>query len=135
MDCLFCKIIAKEIPSEVVYDDDKIIAFLDINPVQPGHTLVAPKEHFTDTRETPDHAVEELAVATKLVAQAIIDAQGNPGYNIEVNTGPVAGQVIPHTHWHIIPRSEDDGLTHWPGQQLSEDAMGAIADNIRSKLS
>ena len=135
MDCLFCKIISGEIPSYKLYEDEKIIAFLDINPVTPGHTLVAPKGHFADTRETPDRVIEELAVATKLIAQAIIDAQGNPGYNIEVNTGAAAGQVIPHTHWHIIPRSEDDGLKHWLGTQLSEDAMQAIADNIKSKLS
>ena len=135
MDCLFCKIISGKIPSHKIYEDDHALAILDINPVNPGHTLIIPKEHSTDMREASDETIAQIALATKKVAQAIIDAQGNPAYNIEVNTGEVAGQVIPHTHWHIVPRTEDDGLKHWPGKQLSEEAMGAIADNIRSKLS
>lgn len=135
MDCLFCKIRDGEIPSHKIYDNEHVFAILDINPVNPGHTLVIPKKHSTDMREADEETLREIAVATQKIAQAIIDAQGNPGYNLEVNTGEVAGQVVPHTHWHIVPRTEDDGLAHWPGKQLSPDAMTAIADNIRSKLS
>jgi len=113
-DCLFCKIIANEIPSTKVYEDATVLAFLDINPVNIGHTLVIPKVHCTNLYETPDETLSHMAVIVKKLSIAIKSAVGADGINIEMNNDAPAGQLIFHTHIHIIPRFEGDGLKHWP---------------------
>ncbi|MFA4954501.1 MAG: HIT family protein [Patescibacteria group bacterium] len=133
-DCLFCKIINKEIPSSVVYEDEKIIAFLDIKPVNPGHTLVVPKKHSTQLLDADDETLREMFSATRKIAQAVVLATGAPGFNLEVNCGPVAGQIIQHLHLHIVPRREDDGLKHWPGHEYPAQAAEEMAQKIRQTL-
>src|SRR3989338_5595477 len=92
-DCLFCKIVSGEIPAEKVYEDGDVVAFLDIQPVNVGHTLVVPRAHFRALSETPDETVAALFRAVKRVATAAQSATGAPAYNVGVNIGPVAGQV------------------------------------------
>jgi histidine triad (HIT) family protein len=134
-DCIFCKIIRKEIPSEnFVYENDTIVAFLDIHPSNPGHTLVVPKAHYSDLLDTPDDVLAEILVKTKKIAPAVMKAVNAQGFNTIFNTKPAAGQVIFHTHMHIIPRFTNDGLKHWPDKHLSAEEMKKIKKDIVSVL-
>lgn len=133
-DCVFCKIIRKEIPAQFVYENDTVVAFLDISPVNPGHTLVVPKEHHEDILSTPNSILAEMMVVTKKIASAVVAATKSDGFNIGINTKPAAGQVIFHTHLHIIPRLSSDGLKHWPHQNLGKGEMDAMQAGIRAML-
>ncbi|MBI5401042.1 MAG: HIT domain-containing protein [Candidatus Yonathbacteria bacterium] len=114
-DCLFCKIIAGEITSTKVYEDDIALAFLDIHPVNIGHTLVIPKAHHTNLYDTPDATIAHMITVVKKLSIAVKSALSADGVNVEINNDPVAGQIIFHAHIHIIPRFEGDGFTHWHG--------------------
>ncbi len=103
MDCLFCKIVAGEIPSRRVYEDDVAIAFLDIGPWHPGHTLVIPKRHLADLAGAPD-ALTEIAPAIDATAALLRDRLGCDGMNLLSNQGAVSGQEVLHFHVHLIPR-------------------------------
>ena len=132
--CLFCKIIKKEIPSDIVYENDKIVAFLDIRQINPGHVLVVPKEHHIDLLETPDHVLSEMITKTKKLANAVMKGVKADGFCIGINTKPASGQVVMHTHLHIIPRFKGDGLRHWPGKELSKEEMQKIKKDIQAQL-
>ena len=119
MDCIFCKIIKGEIPCYKVYEDEDTLAFLDIQPVNPGHTLVVPKQHFQNLEAIPEDLLAKVMVTVKKVAKTIKDNIA-PGYNIQENNDPIAGQVIPHIHWHIIPRQEGDGLRLWSQRNYND---------------
>jgi histidine triad (HIT) family protein len=134
MDCLFCKIIAKEIPTNIVYENDKVIAFLDIHPVNHGHTLVVPKMHSENIAVAADDDLVALTLAVKKLAPAVCTAASCDGWNLEVNNGNAAGQAIDHTHWHIVPRHKDDGLKHWPGHPYAEGEAAKVAASIRANL-
>jgi histidine triad (HIT) family protein len=134
MDCLFCKIIAKEIPSQTVYEDKKVVAFLDINAVNPGHLLVVPKAHSENIAVAADEDLIALTLAVKKLAPAVCAASVCDGWNLEVNNGNAAGQAIDHTHWHIVPRHKDDGLKHWPGRPYAEGEAAIIAEKIRKAI-
>jgi len=133
-DCIFCKIIKKEIPADFIYENDRIVAFLDIHPNNPGHALVVPKAHFTDLLETPDDVLADIMSRTKKIAPAIIKAVNADGFNTIFNTKPAAGQAVFHTHMHIIPRFKGDGLRHWPEKELSKEEMEKIKKGIISAL-
>ena len=133
-DCLFCKIIAKQIPSTPVYEDDAIFAFLDIKPVNPGHVLVVPKKHSSGFHDADSETLHRLIDATQRIAKAVMTGIGTDGFNLEENNGAIAGQVIPHLHFHIIPRRADDGLKHWPGTAYEEGKGEEVAEKIRSAL-
>ena len=132
MDCIFCKIIAGQIPSFKVYEDENVLAFLDIAPVNSGHTLVVPKKHFTNLEEISKDELCQLAVAIKKVGKAIKDGLGAEGYNVMENNDPIAGQIVPHLHFHVIPRRSGDGLKLWPqgkyGPGEAEEAVKKIKD-------
>jgi len=108
-DCLFCKIVKKEIPAQVVYEDRNAMAFLDINPAAEGHVLVIPKNHSKDIFDIPERDLESLIVAVKKIAE-IIKKLGYENFNILQNTGKHAGQIVHHIHFHVIPRKEEDGI-------------------------
>jgi histidine triad (HIT) family protein len=133
-DCIFCKIIKGEIPSTKIYEDDKFLAFLDIGPINFGHTLVVQKEHYKDTLDTPDEVLSELIVVGKKIGQALTKGLGAEGFNLTTNNGKAAGQVIFHTHFHIIPRRLDDGLTHWEKKKYKEGEAKEIAIKIKKGL-
>lgn len=133
-DCLFCKIIRGEIPSMKVYEDDFSFAFLDISPVNPGHTLVVPKAHHQDVAAMPREDAERLFGTVHRIANAAPRAVGADAFNIGVNTGSVAGQIVPHAHVHVMPRFPGDGLIHWPKKSLTEEQMKDAASKISAAL-
>jgi histidine triad (HIT) family protein len=134
-DCIFCQIVAGDIPGRTVYEDDTVLAFLDANPLSPGHTLVIPKAHHERLNDTPaDVAAEVLSTLHELVpaVEAAVDA---PASTVAFNNGEVAGQEVPHVHGHIIPRFDDDGgrpihalVNDRP--DLSDDELDAIESDI-----
>jgi histidine triad (HIT) family protein len=108
-DCLFCKIAKKEIPAHVIYEDGTTIAFLDINPSAPGHTVVIPKEHYSSIQELPPESVAAVFVTAKTVVNKLEKAVGSGHFTIGFNNGRLSGQEIDHLHVHVIPRYENDG--------------------------
>ena len=133
-NCLFCKLIKREIPARVVYEDDETIAFLDPNPVSDGHTLVIPKKHFANLYDIDKDILAKLIVTVQKMAIAIKKAVGADGINIEMNNDRPAGQVIFHAHIHIVPRIDDDGLRHWPGQERSAEQLSKTANDIKDAI-
>lgn len=134
MDDLFSKIIDGEIPAEKVYEDEHAVAFLDIRPVNPGHTLVVPRQKSRNLFDTPDEVLEKLAPIVKKIAIAVKEAVRADGINIHINNEPAAGQVIFHTHVHIIPRFEGDGRKLWRGGEYKEGEDKKMGEKIREKL-
>jgi len=134
MNCVFCDIIAKKIPSHIVYEDDTVLAFLDIKPVNPGHVLVVSKEHHADMLETPAHLLSDMILVCKKVGDAVLEAVEADGFNIGVNNKTAAGQLIFHTHFHVIPRFEKDGLKHWPHKTLDAEQMEIACKDIKARL-
>lgn len=108
-DCIFCKIGAGEIPSHKVYEDDVALAFLDIHPCSTGHTVIIPKKHFYEAKEVDDSTWSGLMLAVKKSSEIIDKVLKPVGMNIGLNNRRGAGQAVPHLHWHIIPRYENDG--------------------------
>ncbi len=105
--CIFCKIANKEIESFVVYEDEKVMAFLDIRPLSKGHTLVIPKEHYENVLEMPSDIAKDLTNAVKIVCEKL-KKLGAEGFNIITNVNKVAGQEIMHAHIHVIPRYSEE---------------------------
>lgn len=134
-DTLFTKIIRGEIPSVKIYEDEHVFAFLDISPVNPGHTLVVPKKPCAGLLDCEPDVLAELIKAVQKVARAVKEATGAEGINIHQNEGAAAGQKVFHLHFHVIPRFERDGLKHWPGTPYaSDEASHALAERIRAAL-
>ena len=134
-DCIFCKIISGQIPCSKVYEDDSVLAFLDINPVSSGHTLVVPKEHFEYFHECSKDVSESVTDAVRRISRAVVTAMDADGYNILCNNGSAAGQLVGHVHYHIIPRSSGDGiLKGWPAGKYQEGQAEEVLDKIRCQL-
>lgn len=134
-NCLFCKIVAGEIPSTKVYEDDTVFAFLDIRPVNIGHVLIVPKVHSSNLYETADETAAHMMIVAKKLAIAVKKALNADGINIEMNNDSAAGQIIFHTHLHIIPRFEGDGFMHWHGARgYNEGEADEVALKIQSSL-
>ena len=100
--CVFCKIIAGEIPAHKVYEDENFLAFLDIKPINPGHTLVVPKNHYANLSEIPETELADLILRVKKLAVLLAKKLNFTDYTISENNGPLAGQSVPHFHFHII---------------------------------
>ena len=109
-DCIFCKIIAGDIPSSKVYEDEQVLAFLDIMPIGKGHTLVIPKDHSESLADTQAEMMQKLGPALKTVSAAVAAATGAAGVNLVLANGEAAGQEVRHLHFHIIPRHVGDGI-------------------------
>ena len=134
-DCLFCKIIAGQIPSTKVYEDEHTYAFLDINPTNIGHTLVVPKEHFENIFDISDEALTHVTRTVKKLSGPIQKAVGADAINIISNNGRAAGQIIFHSHTHIVPRFETDGFRHWQGKRKYETGEEKkVAEKIQKEL-
>lgn len=129
-NCIFCKIIAGEIPAHKVWENEKVLAFLDVNPIAKGHTLVIPKKHFVDVFDIElDYLKEIIAVAQK-IAGDIKQNLGATGVNLLNASGKDAQQSVFHFHMHIIPRYENDGLNTWPNSNYKEDSFEKITKKI-----
>ncbi|MEK7179994.1 MAG: HIT family protein [Patescibacteria group bacterium] len=134
-DCIFCKIVREEIPATRIYEDEHVISFLDIKPNNLGHSLVVPKEHFPNIYTTPDEVLSRLIAATKKIAIAVKKGVAADGINIANNNEPAAGQLIFHTHVHVIPRYAHDGFKHWPAKtNFSQKEFKKTAQKIRKVL-
>jgi len=131
--CLFCKIVSNEIPSYKVYEDDFVLAFLDIAPVNYGHVLVIPKKHYANMEEITEDDLCRVMRVVKKIGESIKNNFGVPAYNIQENNDPISGQVVPHLHFHIIPRNEGDGLGLWPGGQYGDGEMEEVQNKIKIK--
>ena len=130
-DCVFCRIVKGELPSSKVYENDKVLSFLDISPVNKGHALVIAKKHYKTIMDVPDDLLKEVIVAAKRVSKAVMDATGAGGISIALSNHEVAGQAVPHAHFHVIPRFQGDGLKLWPQGEYSEGEMKEFAEKIR----
>lgn len=130
-DCVFCKIVVGEMPSEKVYEDEHTVAFLDISPVSKGHVLVIPKQHYKDFLDTPGEILEYTIKTIKKIAPKLMIAVEADGFNIGMNNGEASGQVVKHLHFHIIPRFHSDNLRMWDGVAYEEGEMKVYGDKIR----
>lgn len=133
-NCIFCKIIRGELPSSKVYEDEKTLAFLDIHPVNPGHTLVIPKEHAANVFEATPEVWGVVQESVRKVAHAVEKGLSADGVNINNNNREHAGQVVDHIHIHVIPRFKGDGLRHWSHTTYKEGEAARTAENIRAAL-
>ena len=134
-ECIFCSIVAGEIPSSKVLEDPARLAFMDINPLQPGHVLLIPKKHYERVTDMPADELAELMRVMPELAAAVVAATGVEGFNVFLADGAVAGQEVPHVHFHIIPRREGDGLGFrrqpWQYKEGEMESMRArIAANL-----
>jgi len=134
-NCVFCKIIAGQIPVTKVFEDDVLLAFLDIGPVSDGHTLVVPKQHFEKLHDCHAELLAHVGSRLGTVAKAVAEAMDCDGYNVLCNNGRAAGQLVEHLHFHIIPRNLGDGVfDRWPAYKYKEGVIETIATKIRKKL-
>ncbi len=133
-ETIFSKIIRGEIPSHKIYEDDQVLAFLDISPLSIGHTLVIPKEPAATLDQLSDESASALGRVLPRICRAVIAATGARDYNVLQNNGAVAHQAVHHVHFHVIPKpSHDNGLgIEWPAGQLKDGA--ALAEAIRRAL-
>jgi histidine triad (HIT) family protein len=135
-DCLFCKIVEGEIPSLKIAESTNLLAFLDINPSSDGHTLIVPKKHSTNLLDLPEYSGNELLEFSQRVGNAVIAATGAEGFNFVLNNGPAAGQVVFHTHFHIIPRRPGDGIVRYEHKgDSSKEHLEQVRQGIIEKLS
>ncbi len=133
--CIFCKIVKGEIPSEKIYEDEFVMAFMDISPANKGHALVIPKEHYETMLDIPEKLLEKVASGTKKVAGAMVDGLSVEGFNVLNNNKSVAGQVVDHLHFHIIPRFEGDGVDmSFPHTKYDEGEMKEYAEKIMKHI-
>ncbi|MBM4024443.1 MAG: HIT family protein [Planctomycetes bacterium] len=133
--CIFCKMVEGEIPTTKVYEDEAVLAFLDIGPLSDGHTLVVPKRHCTTVHECDPEVLAELAARLGRIAEAVVTAMEADGYNVLSNNGAAAGQVVDHLHFHVIPRKVGDRVfTQWPAYKYRQQQAQDIAARIRSRL-
>ena len=108
-NCIFCKIVDKKIPAEIIYKNEDVVAFLDVEPHAPGHTLVIPKHHAELLENLPDEKVGPLFFAVKRVLQMVVKGLEADGATVGINQSAAAGQVVGHLHIHILPRFKGDG--------------------------
>ena len=111
--CIFCQIVSGEIPAKKVYENERVLAFLDVRPVNPGHTLVILKQHYRNLEEIPVLELQDLIVVVKKIGERLKARLNLEGYNVILNNGATAGQTVPHLHFHLIPRHRDDGYPAW----------------------
>jgi histidine triad (HIT) family protein len=109
MDCLFCKIASKEIPAKIMYEDDAMVAFLDVKPRSPGHTVVIPRMHAPTLIDLPDADVAKLFTGVKHIYALLVEKISPDGMTIGVNQGKASGQEVDHLHVHLMPRWKNDG--------------------------
>jgi histidine triad (HIT) family protein len=131
--CLFCAIVAGEVPTHWVIDDGPIRAFLDHRPLFPGHTLVVPADHIDHLNVMPDDLMGPLWLTVRALSRAMVDALGAKGSFTATNT--VVSQSVPHLHVHVVPRTPKDGLKgfFWPRTKYaSEDEAAAVAEQLRN---
>ena len=132
-DCIFCKIVKKEIPSKIIFENERCLAFLDISPISKGHTIVIPKNHSSTIEDVSENDLIAVFKVVKDLAIHIHKHLNIGGYNILQNNYKPAGQVVDHFHVHIIPRNEDDNRfkLKLPREQVNEEELDNVLDNLK----
>ncbi len=130
-NCIFCKIVNKEIPSKKIYEDKKVIAFLDINPISKGHTLIIPKKHSENIFDIGESELKGIISTSKKISILLKNKLNADGVNILHASGKEAQQSVFHFHIHIIPRYKDDGLNTWPKSNYKELNFEEIIKKIK----
>ena len=134
-ECVFCRILRGEIPSQKVHEDERSVAILDINPVAPGHALVIPRDHHETWTDLPADLAAALARTAQAVARGILKATGAEGFNLLVNNHRCSGQAIAHAHVHLIPRKTGDGIKfNWTTRSYEAGQIEKTAEAIRAAL-
>ncbi len=134
-NCIFCKIVSGELGAEKVYEDDEVLAFLDIHPSSRGHTLLIPKQHYDGLLSTPPEMLQTLVAALPKVASAVVTGTGAEGFNVLQSNGPCSGQMVFHIHFHIVPRNSGDGIGLGFRSALGgpiEDDLSKTAEAVRA---
>ena len=124
-NCIFCKIVAGQIPSIKLYEDADVLAFMDIGPIVKGHALVIPKAHYNPLAATPDGVLAKVIAVVRRIAQAQMEGLGADGVNVHQANGAAAGQVVPHVHFHVVPRIGCD-----PVQPVWRSGHGQYASDV-----
>jgi len=134
-DCIFCEMVAGQIPVTKIYEDEVVLAFLDIGPVSDGHTLVIPRQHFEKLHDCPAELLGQVSSRLGKIAKAVATGMNSEGYNLLCNNGRAAGQLVSHLHFHIIPRNSGDGVfNRWPAYKYQDGKIEQIAVRIRENL-
>ncbi len=134
-DCIFCRIVSKEIPASIVYEDDHTIAFMDLGQVNPGHVLVATKAHVENVFGLDDAHAGAVFKTVARIARASRDAFGAPGMNLFQANGKAGAQTVFHFHMHVLPRLENDGMSlAWPAKNPPRETLQAYSEKIREAL-
>ena len=134
-DCVFCKIMAKQIPASVVHEDEHTLAFMDLGQVNPGHVLVAVKAHAENLYELSDAQAGAVFRAARRVAQAIRAVFAPPGLSVYQANGKAAGQTVFHLHVHLVPRHDADGMAlTWPVKNPPRETLEDYAVQLRARL-
>jgi len=132
--CIFCKIIQKQIPAEIIYEDNNAVAILDVHPRSPGHTMILPKAHAENILDLPEDKINGVFQAVKKVTELLKQTLEPDGFTIGINHGKVSGQTVEHLHIHIMPRWNDDagGSVHDVVDKPSKEPLEKLAAKIRS---
>jgi len=135
MECIFCNINDRKSEAEIIFEDEHILAFLDIQPVNYGHTLVIPKKHYDNFLTVPKDELDKITHATQFIAGVVKRSLNADGFNIISNNGQSAGQSVFHFHFHIIPRFKNDFSLRPAVKNYTSGAMHEYGNKIRSILS
>lgn len=134
-NCIFCKIVRGDIPCAKIFEDDKLISFLDIAPANKGHALIVTKNHYETLLDAPDEDLNDMMLKTKRIVRAMSSALGCDGFNILMNNKKVAGQLVLHSHIHIIPRFKGDGIDlNWMPNKYKGKEIDEFKEKIKSFL-
>lgn len=135
MDCIFCSIVAGKVPAEIVYSGHRVLAFLDVQPIHPGHVLIIPKQHYSDLIGLPGEYHEEIMAAAQTIAGALIRSLDLKGFNLFSNNGAIAGQSVFHFHLHVTPRYQDDNIRFVHGTKMyGPGEMTLLGSRIRQAI-
>jgi histidine triad (HIT) family protein len=134
-NCIFCKIVAGQIPCHKLHEDADVLAFLDVSPLSEGHCLIIPKAHHVTLETMPDDLAASCGRVMPALARAVLAATGASAYNVLQNNGKAAHQAVGHVHFHIIPKVGGAGLgIGWPSGKLDQDAARLLVQKITANL-
>jgi histidine triad (HIT) family protein len=135
VECIFCQIIRGELPCAKIYEDERVISFLDINPINGGHTLVLPKIHYATLFDVSPEDLQACAAVSQKIGVAVFKVTNASGLNLIQNNYRTAGQLIDHIHFHLIPRfHQDNFLGAWPRRPYQQGGLGKMLKKIKAEL-
>ncbi len=136
-NCVFCKIVRGDIPADVLYEDDLVLCFLDIAPINPGHALIIPKPHHVSLTTVPEDCLARMMQVAPRLGAALMRTVDGDGFNLLLANGTCAGQVVPHAHLHVIPRRTTDTFSLYPSktvQYADDKEKRDLAEAVRRRL-